>query len=395
MKIDLRDVSIFEKNKQLEIYEWLRCNARVFKQVNADETYFYIVSDYESVRDCLSDSSTYINGKGTSISSREEDVERSILSVHNSDGNGHSSLRRAGIRTIKAALGRPGFLERVDVVLDEYFNRIDSDEALDISQKFSIPVSIALSLTLLSLDSVDMKLNKHIESWLFSPDVDVQLNSKKEVFQALRNLVAFATQRSDSPDDFYGDLIGFLKAEAIVDLDIASAYLMTLISGQVKALPITLNFLFSVYSRDILCNVQNGYSPEWVTKVVDEIVRLSSPASHMARTVGISTTLGEYNLKKGDKVILCLASANRDSSFFENPDQLSIDKRQCSHLSFGLGIHHCIGSTYAELVISKILAKITERFTDIEVLEPPTYFRSNWFSGIEGLVVRLVRSRVE
>jgi cytochrome P450 len=86
-------------------------------------------------------------------------------------------------------------------------------------------------------------------------------------------------------------------------------------------------------------------NPQLVPSMVSEIIRFQTPLAHMRRTATVDTEIGGKTIKKGDKVIMWYASGNRDSETIENPDSFIIDRKlPRQHISFGFGIHRCVGT---------------------------------------------------
>jgi cytochrome P450 len=110
----------------------------------------------------------------------------------------------------------------------------------------------------------------------------------------------------------------------------------------------------------------------------------------MRRTALQDIELGGKTIRKGDKVVMWYVSGNRDERAIENPDAFIIDReRPRQHLSFGFGIHRCVGNRLAELQLKIVWEEILKRFSFVEVLEEPVRVRSSFVKGYETLRVRL------
>jgi cytochrome P450 len=130
--------------------------------------------------------------------------------------------------------------------------------------------------------------------------------------------------------------------------------------------------------------------PSLVTSMVPEIIRYHTPVIHMRRTALEDAELGGKRIRKGDKVAMWYISGNRDEEAIENPNDFVIDRaRPRQHLSFGFGIHRCVGNRLAELQLSILWEEILQRFPMIEVLEPPTRAYSNILRSIASMPVRI------
>ena len=131
-------------------------------------------------------------------------------------------------------------------------------------------------------------------------------------------------------------------------------------------------------------------NPALVDSLVPEIIRWQTPLAYMRRTAVQDTELGGKQIKQGDKVAMWYLSGNRDASAIENPDSFIIDRaRPRNHLSFGFGIHRCVGNRLAELQLKILWEEILKRFPVIEVMGPPTRIRSSFVRGYSSLSVRI------
>ena len=131
-------------------------------------------------------------------------------------------------------------------------------------------------------------------------------------------------------------------------------------------------------------------NPALVTKMVPEIIRWQSPVAHMCRTAMEPVELGGKQIAAGDKVVMWYISGNRDESVIEKPNQFIIDRMNPrQHLSFGFGIHRCVGNRLGEMQLNVLWEEILKRFDNIEVVGEPQYLRSNFIHGITDLPVRI------
>ncbi len=131
-------------------------------------------------------------------------------------------------------------------------------------------------------------------------------------------------------------------------------------------------------------------NPALVDSLVPEIIRWQTPLAYMRRTAVQDTELGGQRIAKGDKVAMWYLSGNRDETAIDRPDQFIIDRaRPRQHLSFGFGIHRCVGNRLAELQLKILWEEILERFPVIEVLGEPTRVRSSFVRGYSKLMVNI------
>jgi cytochrome P450 len=131
-------------------------------------------------------------------------------------------------------------------------------------------------------------------------------------------------------------------------------------------------------------------NPSLIETMVPEVIRWQTPLAHMRRTALADTELGGKTIRKGDRVVMWYVSGNRDGEVIANPDDFIIDRaRPKIHLSFGFGIHRCVGMRLAELQLKIVWEEMLKRFDNIEVVGEPKRVYSSFVRGYETLPVRI------
>jgi len=130
--------------------------------------------------------------------------------------------------------------------------------------------------------------------------------------------------------------------------------------------------------------------PALIASLVPEIIRYVTPVIHMRRTATQDAELGGRQIRAGDKVVMWYVSGNRDPEAIDDPDNFIIDRpRPRQHLSFGFGIHRCVGNRLAELQLRILWEELLPRHPVIEVLAPPRRTYSNFIHGMRSMPVRI------
>ncbi len=133
-------------------------------------------------------------------------------------------------------------------------------------------------------------------------------------------------------------------------------------------------------------------NPDLVPKMVPEIIRWQTPLAYMRRTANHDTELGGKQIRKHDQILMWYISANRDEAVFENAHAIDIERENADrHLSFGYGIHFCMGSRLAELQLRVLWEEVLARFERIEVQDEPTRTLSSFVKGYAHLPVTVTR----
>ncbi len=131
-------------------------------------------------------------------------------------------------------------------------------------------------------------------------------------------------------------------------------------------------------------------NPALLDSFVPEVIRWQTPLAHMRRTALADFEFRGKQIRKGDKVVMWYVSGNRDEEAIEKPYDFIIDRaRPRTHLSFGFGIHRCVGLRLAELQLKIIWEEILKRFDHIDVVGEPKRVYSSFVKGLETLPVKI------
>ena len=131
-------------------------------------------------------------------------------------------------------------------------------------------------------------------------------------------------------------------------------------------------------------------NPALIETLVPEVIRWQTPLAHMRRTALEDTEIGGKTIRKGDRVVMWYVSGNRDDEVIDRPNEFIIDRaRPKIHMSFGFGIHRCVGMRLAELQLRILWEEMLPRFENIEVVGEPKRVYSSFVKGYESLPVRI------
>jgi len=131
-------------------------------------------------------------------------------------------------------------------------------------------------------------------------------------------------------------------------------------------------------------------NPALIPNMVSEIIRWQTPLAYMRRVAKQDVELNGKTIRKGDKVLMWYASGNRDERAIDEPDRFIIDRKNArNHLSFGFGVHRCMGNRLAEMQLRILWEELLKRFDSIDMVAEPEYVQSNFVRGYSQLLVRL------
>lgn len=127
-----------------------------------------------------------------------------------------------------------------------------------------------------------------------------------------------------------------------------------------------------------------------IPNMVAEIIRWQTPLAYMRRTAMADYELGGKKIREGDKVVMWYVSANRDIDKFENPYEFDITRKNArGHMSFGFGIHRCMGNHVAEMQLKILWEEIMKRFDRIDIVGEVKRQKSNFVMGFTDMPVRI------
>ena len=286
--------------------------------------------------------------------------------------------------------------ERVQNILDslpvgETFNWVD---------KVSIELTGQMLATIMGFPFEDRrKLTYWSDVATSVPGPESLVSSYEETFKILMNETVPAFMeiweyRKENPGEF--DVISMLahgeNTKDMVEKNIMEflGNLMLLIIGgnDTTRNSISGSVLFLNENPEQYQKLRENH--DLIPSLISETIRFQTPLTHMRRTVTQDFEFKGKKMKKGDKVILWYVSGNRDSDEIENPDEFIIDRKSPRHhISFGFGIHRCMGNRLAEMQLRIVWEEIMKRFEKVEVVGEPKRPYSNLIKGYTELPVRL------
>ena len=150
----------------------------------------------------------------------------------------------------------------------------------------------------------------------------------------------------------------------------------------------------SVYALSLFpeANEKLRANPKLIPSMVAETIRWQTPLAHMSRRAHVDAEVGGKLIKKGDRVIVWYVSGNRDDAKIERPNEYIIDRKNPrQHLSFGFGVHRCLGNRLAELQLRLTWEEILKRFPEINVVGEPARAYNNFAKGYDSMTVVIPR----
>jgi hypothetical protein len=178
-----------------------------------------------------------------------------------------------------------------------------------------------------------------------------------------------------------------IDGQPISDLDAVSYYLIVATAGHDTTSSSTAGAMWALAERpEELAKVRAN--PALIPGLVDESIRWTTPVRHFMRSAAADTTLRGQAIAKGEWLMLCYPSGNRDEEVFEHPDEFRVDRSPNRHLAFGYGAHLCLGQHLAKLEMRILWEELLPRLKSVELAGEAKLSEANFVNGPKALPIR-------
>ncbi|MEU5877123.1 cytochrome P450 [Spirillospora sp. NPDC047279] len=304
------------------------------------------------------------------------------------------------IRAIGADWFRPKAMRalepRVKELARRYVDRmVEYGGECDFAQQVAVHYPLYVILSLLGLPESDFDRMLKLTQELFGgDDSDLQRGTTpEEQLAVLLDFFAYfqelTTARRENPTDDLASAIANARVdgEPLNDFDTASYYVIiataghdttsSTISGGLRAL---------IDNPDQLDRLRAD--PGLMPLAVDEMIRWVTPVKEFMRTATEDYDLNGVTIPKGDSVLLCYPSANRDEEIFDDPFRFDVGRDPNRHMAFGFGVHYCLGAALARMEVRAFFEELLPRLDSIELAGEPENVATTFVGGLKRLPVR-------
>ena len=392
-QIDLSDKDRFLNDTHWPFFERIRKEDPVHYNAESEFGPYWSITKFNDIMTVDTNHGVFSSEGGITIANAREDFKLPMFIAM--DPPKHDAQRKA-VSPIVA----PSHLAELEVLIREraqkIFNELPIGETFDWVDRVSIELTTQMLATLFDFPWEDRrKLTRWSDVATAAEESGIVASEEarqEELMECAAYFVKLWNARVNAPPR--NDLISMMAhAEATKNME-PMEYLGNLILLIVGGNDTTRNSI----SGGVLALNQNPDqyqklrdNPALIPSMVSEIIRWQTPLAHMRRIALSDYELGGKLIKAGDKVVMWYVSGNRDEEVIENPNSFIIDRpRARQHLSFGFGIHRCVGNRLAEMQLRIVWEEILKRWHKIEVVGEPTRVLSSFVKGFEKLPVRII-----
>ena len=389
-EIDPVDAGPFRDDTILPYFERLRNEDPVHRAENEEVGAYWSVTRFEDIM--AVDTNHEVFSSQGSITAGDMDEDFTLPMFIAMDPPKHDAQRK----TVSPIVSPHNLMNLEPIIRSracEILDTVPVGETFNWVDKVSIELT---TMTLATLFDFPWEDRRKLTRWsdiatasLDSGIIESEEQRRAELFECVDYFMRLWDERVAAPPR--NDLISMLAhGESTKNMD-RMEYLGNLILLIVGGNDTTRNTI----SGSILALNQNPdqfaklrANPGLIPSMVSETIRWQTPLAYMRRTATRDVEFGGKSIAKGDKVLMWYVSGNRDERAIDEPNRYNIEReRPRHHMSFGFGIHRCVGNRLAELQLKIIWEEILKRFPTIEVVGPPKRVYSSFVRGYEELPV--------
>ena len=303
------------------------------------------------------------------------------------------------VRKLVSKAFTPRYVEslrpRIQATVDDLVDRLAGAGEVDLLPVLAEPLPVTIIAEMLGVPQQD---RHRLRPWSADIVKMYELNPTEEAQRAsVRACVEFGDylrglareRRTDPGDDLISQLVHVVdEGEVLTEDELVGTCALLLNAGHEATVNSTLIGWWTLFRHpDRLKGLRADHS--LVPTAVEELLRFQTPLPMFERWVLEPFELHGVDIPKGAELGLLFDSANHDPAVFDTPEELRLDRKPNPHLTFGAGIHFCLGAPLGRIELQTSFRALLERFPDMELVEEPTFKPNYVIRGLDGLRVRL------
>ncbi|MFG1889132.1 cytochrome P450 [Micromonospora sp. NPDC049051] len=396
--VDLTELDMFRTGDHHAVFAELRRKASVHWNHTGEGSGFWALTRYGDIIEAYRDHETYSSTNGVIMGgSYRNPVDTSSGRMLVATDLPRHRMLRQHIQSVFAPRFLTAARQQAHRLVHQALNRLVAEGGGDFASDVAVELATGALMALLRIGHQDARhlvaLTRRMTNFrqpgLVNGDQDDErlllAATQAEIFAFFDDLVE---ERRHAPGD---DLVGILlsaevSGRPLARQDILYNCLNVAVGGNETSSHTAAAGLNALMERPDRY-AQLLRSPALLPTAVDEILRFTATAAYVQRTATRDVTVRGRLIRAGDTVTLWNVSGNRDAEQFPNPDDLVLDRRPNRHLSYGSGLHRCVGAALGQVEVSIVFDQIVERGLTLVPAAPVEWFASNFILGVSSLPV--------
>ena len=361
---------------------------------------FYAITKSADIFDIEARNQIFLNEPRPVLGTAEDDARRQqngdmLRTLIHVDDPEHRNLRG-----VTSEWFLPKNLAKLEGVLDGFAKRyvdkmVELGNQCDFARDIAMYMPLNVILSILGLPESDYPRMLKLTQELFgAADEDLQRGGDPtDLIAVIQDFFEYFTrlteERRATPTDDMASVVANAKidGEDLTLMQTISYYVITATAGHdTTASAMAGGMLAFIENPDQLKRLQND--PSLMNAAVDEIIRWVTPVKHFMRTATEDYTVRGTTIKKGESVLLSYPSGNRDEDAFVDPFTFDVGRSPNKHLSFGFGVHYCLGAMLARMELKALFRELLPRLKSVELAGEPKWMKTIFVGGLKTLPIR-------
>jgi cytochrome P450 len=329
---------------------------------------YWAATSYETVRRVAQDWETFSSAQGVALQRPGPDVMPYILPIDTDPPRQRTYRQKVNPHLAPKAVNglETAIRDIANELVDAFVERGACDIAVEFARRF--PGTVFFRLMVHTDDEDFQQVEPSARMLSFDPDKAKKAEASANLRAWASKVFALRRAEADRPDVVSAVMHLEDSGESFAEHELYSG-LQILAQGGIGT---SANLIGSIVL--VLCerpDLQDRVrrDPRLVPALIEEVLRLEPPAAMLFRTATRDVEIAGQKIRKGDKVGLFFGAANRDPAVFERPDEVDIDRPRNPHLSFGVGVHRCVGSNLARLQVRVAIEQLLVRLSPFRLPE--------------------------
>lgn len=375
----------------------LRAHAPVSWVEVADYAPFWAITKHADIMEIERANDVFTNSPRPVLVTRQGDEQQAAVGIKtliHMDDPQHRAFRAIGANWFRPKAMR-GLKERADELAVRFVDKMaDEGPECDFVQQVAVNYPLYMIMTLLGVPESDFgRMLRWTQELFGSDDEEMQRGTMEESMGALLEMFGYfteltASRRANPTDDLASTIANAtIDGNPLDDIETVSYYAILAAAGHdTSSASISGGMHALIEHPDQLARLREN--PGLMPLAVEEMIRWTTPVKEFMRTAQRDVVIRGVPIAAGDSVLLSYVSGNRDEDVFDEPFRFDIGRDPNKHISFGYGVHFCLGAALARLEVNSFFSALLPRLQSIELTGTPAHIATTFVGGLKHLPIR-------